>query len=87
MKGRLTTRSISRIVKDNLRKAGIDSDRITAHSLRHTAVTLSLLGGATIQEAQSMARHKNINTTLIYAHNINRIKHAPERVIDTMLSI
>lgn len=85
--GRLTTRSISRIVKDNLRKAGIDSDRITAHSLRHTAVTLSLLGGATIQEAQSMARHKNINTTLIYAHNINRIKHAPERVIDTMLSI
>jgi len=85
--GRLTTRSISRIVKDNLREAGIDSERITAHSLRHTAVTLSLLGGATIQEAQSMARHKNINTTLIYAHNINRIKHAPERVIDTMLSI
>lgn len=84
--GRLTTRSISRIVKNNLREAGIDSDRITAHSLRHTAVTLSLLGGATIQEAQSMARHKNINTTLIYAHNINRIKQAPERLIDNLLS-
>lgn len=85
--GRLTTRSISRIVKDNLREAGIDSERITAHSLRHTAVTLSLIGGATIQEAQSMARHKNINTTLIYAHNINRIKQAPERIIDNLLSV
>ncbi len=84
--GRLTTRSISRIVKENLRGAGIDSERITAHSLRHTAVTLSLIGGATIQEAQSMARHKNINTTLIYAHNINRIKQAPERRIDDLLS-
>jgi len=85
--GRLTTRSISRIVKDNLREANIDSERITAHSLRHTAVTLSLLAGATIQEAQSMARHKSINTTLIYAHNINRIKQAPERKIDNILSM
>ena len=83
--GRLTTRSISRIVKNNLKDVGIESDRITAHSLRHTAVTLSLLGGASIQEAQAMARHKNINTTLIYAHNINRIKQAPERLIDNLL--
>ena len=83
--GRLTTRSIRRIVKESFKGAGIDSDRLTAHSLRHTAVTLSLLAGASIQEAQSMARHKNINTTLIYAHNINRIQHAPERKIDSYL--
>ena len=83
--GRLTTRSISRIVKGALLEAGIDSDRITAHSLRHTAVTLSLLGGATIQEAQQLARHSNINTTLIYAHNINRIKNAAERNIAEIL--
>ncbi len=85
--GRLTTRSIRRIVKETLKKAGIESDRLTAHSMRHTAVTLSLLGGATVQEAQSMARHKNINTTLIYAHNINRIQNAPERKIDTLLAL
>lgn len=83
--GRLTTRSISRIVKGALLSNGIDSDRITAHSLRHTAVTLSLLGGATIQEAQQLARHSNINTTLIYAHNINRIKNAAERNIADLL--
>lgn len=85
--GRLTTRSIRRIVKETLRGAGIDSERLTAHSLRHTAVTLSLLAGASIQEAQNMARHSNINTTLIYAHNIDRIGKAPERKIDALLNI
>jgi integrase/recombinase XerC/integrase/recombinase XerD len=82
---RLTTRSISRIVKDNLRLVGIDSSRITAHSLRHTAITLALQAGASIQEAQALGRHANINTTMIYAHNINRITHAPERKIDKLL--
>ncbi len=84
--GRLTTRSISRITKETLKDAGIDDRKITAHSLRHTAVTFSLLGGATIQEAQGLARHANINTTLIYAHNIDRIGKAPERKIDALLA-
>ena len=83
--GRLTTRSIRRIVKGSMRAAGIDSERLTAHSLRHTAITFALLGGAGLQEAQAMARHSNINTTLIYAHNINRIASAPERMIDQYL--
>lgn len=83
---RLTTRSLSRIVKTHLRQTGLDSKRLTAHSLRHTAITLSLLGGATIQEAQSLARHADINTTLIYAHNIERLGKAPERKIDSLLA-
>ena len=81
----LTTRSVSRIVKEALRKMNLDNPRLTAHSLRHTAITLSLLGGATPQEARVMARHADINTTLIYAHNINRIKQAPEKKIDEIL--
>lgn len=85
--GRLTTRSLRRLVKQGLRRVGIDSERITTHSLRHTAVTLSLLGGATIQETQALARHSNINTTMIYAHNIDRIGKAPERKIDAILSL
>ncbi len=83
---RLTTRSISRIVKTNMIKAGIDNRRITAHSLRHTAITLALMAGATIQEAQALGRHANINTTMIYAHNINRIDNAPETKIDQILT-
>lgn len=84
--GRLTTRMISKIAKDALIKAGLNDSRLTAHSFRHTAITLSLLGGATVQEAQALARHSNINTTLIYAHNIDRISKAPERKIDSLLS-
>lgn len=83
--GRLTTRSISKIAKDSLVAAGINSDRITAHSLRHSAITFSLMGGATVQEAQALARHSSINTTMIYAHNLDRISHAPERKIDELL--
>ncbi len=81
----LTTRSVSRIVKLRFKKVNLDDSRLTAHSLRHTAITLSLLAGATAQEARSMARHADINTTLIYAHNINRIKDAPEKKIDELL--
>jgi integrase/recombinase XerC/integrase/recombinase XerD len=81
----LTTRSVSRIVKTRLKGIDLDDARLTAHSLRHTAITLSLLGGATAQEARVMARHADINTTLIYAHNINRIKQAPEKKIDELL--
>ena len=82
---RLTTRSVSRIVKDKLQASGLDDKRLTAHSLRHTAVTFSLIGGASIQEAQTLARHSDINTTLIYAHNLDRIAKAPELKIDALL--
>jgi site-specific recombinase XerD len=83
--GRLTTRSIRRIVKSIFKSVGLDSDKLTAHSLRHTAVTLVLKAGATIQQAQAMARHKNINTTMIYAHNIDRLVNAPEKLIMNLL--
>ena len=69
---RMSTRSISGMVKRHLQKAGFNSSRLTAHSLRHSAVTLSLLNGATLQEAQMFARHANIATTQIYAHNLDR---------------
>jgi integrase/recombinase XerC/integrase/recombinase XerD len=82
---KLTTRSVSRIVKKRLVAVGIDNSRLTAHSLRHTAITLALKGGASIQEAQALGRHANINTTMIYAHNINRIENAPENKIDKLL--
>ena len=71
--------------KDHLRKINLDSRRLSAHSLRHTAITLCLKGGATIDEARLLGRHSNINVTLIYAHNLNRVKDAPERKIDAVL--
>ena len=82
---RITTRSISGIVKSHLVKAGYDSDRLTAHSLRHTAVTLSLLGGQTLEEAQQFARHSNISTTQIYAHNLDKAKNQCSNTVASMI--
>ena len=76
--GKMSPISISAIVKTALRNAGFDSDRLTAHSLRHSAITFSLQGGATEREAQEMARHSSITTTMLYSHHIDRVANAAE---------
>lgn len=78
---RLTTRSVSGIVKERLKKAGYDSSRLTAHSLRHTAVTLSLLAGKELAEVQQFARHVNITTTMIYNHALDKAKNSCSEAI------
>jgi len=77
----LTTRSISRIVKETLRRIALDSSRLTAHSLRHTAVTLAVSGGASLQQAQAMARHSDPRTTMVYFHNLDRVRDGAEKCI------
>jgi site-specific recombinase XerD len=47
--------------------------RISVHSLRHTCATLSLQSGNTLEATQQLLRHANIETTLIYAHHLNRL--------------
>lgn len=79
--GRLTTRTISGIAKRTMRQAGLDSPRLSAHSLRHSAVTLSLLAGADLAEVQAFARHSNISTTQIYSHAVDRINSMCENAI------
>src|SRR5699024_3567128 len=74
----LTTRSISGIVKQALRNANLDSDRLTAHSLRHTTATLNLLAGGSLEETQQTLRHQNIGTTMIYNHALERASNNSE---------
>ena len=79
--GRLTTRTISGIAKASMVKAGYSSDRLTAHSLRHSAVTLALMSGQSLAEVQYFARHSNISTTMIYAHHIDRLRSRCEEAL------
>lgn len=70
---RINVRSISRLVKTAMRNIGINSDRITAHSLRRTAINLSLMqNNRDVLETQQFARHQNINTTMIYVNCLKK---------------
>ena len=41
--------------------------------------------GASLQQAQSMVRYTNINTTLVYSHNLDRVNQTGEFAVDRML--
>ena len=77
-RGRLTADAISRIVKAGMRRAGYDSSRLTAHSLRHTCATNALKNGATLRQVQQMLRHTNIAVTQIYLHELDRLDNNAE---------
>ena len=83
--GRLTTRTVSSVCKKAMEVVGYISARLTAHSLRHTAITLALLGGQSIQEVCSFARHSNIATTMVYAHDVNRLQSKCESLIESAI--
>lgn len=83
---RLRTESISRIFKTRCRKAGIDSARITAHSARHSAATIALRSGSTLEEVQQLLGHESITTTMVYIHDLNRERNQSEhRIISAIM--
>lgn len=84
---RLTTRTISYIAKSNLKGIGLNSGRLTAHSLRHTAGVNVLRAGGDLYATQLFMRHSDPATTQIYLRSIEeevRLKSAPEKLIDAM---
>lgn len=83
--GRMSTRSISRICKNSMIQAGYNTSRYTAHSLRHSAITLALIAGISIQEVSQFARHSNISVTLVYAHDVQRLKSQCENAISNAI--
>lgn len=85
---RLTEPAISAIIKERMKQAGYDSHKLSAHSLRHTSITLGLESGMTIQEAQQHARHASPETTGIYSHNLKKAKlHTEQRISDFLFGI
>jgi integrase/recombinase XerC len=65
--GRLTTRSVGRLLAKHLRQAGLDP-RTTPHTLRHSFATHMLDAGADIRGVQELLGHKSLSTTQVYTH-------------------
>lgn len=65
--GRLTARSVGRLIKKYSRHSGIFR-KISPHSLRHTFATHLLDAGADIREIQEMLGHSSLSTTQRYTH-------------------
>ena len=79
--GRIATTTISTILKTLLVNAGYDSDRLTAHSLRHTSGTGAYMATGNIYLAQKHQRHADPATTEIYIHAEERDSRTTEQQV------
>jgi integrase/recombinase XerC/integrase/recombinase XerD len=84
----LTTRTISKIAKEALQAIGLDSREYCAHSLRHTAGTLMLKAGATLEQVQAALRHRSSVTTQNYVEKElqeRRMRNSGEALLSSFL--
>ncbi len=82
---RITTRTIRRVVKELLRRIGIDDSRYTTHSLRHSMATNLILEGRSLEEAKQILRHKDISTTQLYNHSLKRSQNNGELIMSDLI--
>ena len=78
-KGRLTARSVARILDKLVKACGILKP-ISPHTMRHTFATHMLDAGADLRAVQELLGHKSLSTTQKYTHvSIDRLMETYDR--------
>ena len=70
--GKLTTKTIRYIITNLFKKAELDMEMLSTHSTRHTSCELALESGLDLREVSEFMRHKSLQTTLIYAKELEQ---------------